>query len=253
MAREKFDIDAVEYVNQFFADKATDKGFLNQLKRQSEDLGVKNLLIMVDGEGNLADRNKKVREKAAENHFKWIEAAKFLGCHSIRINLHGDHDEDIWKDAAIDGWARLAAFGAEHDIHVLAENHGQWSSKASLVVEVLKAVDNPYAGTLPDFGNFCVRREKGDLWESPCVETYDKYKGVKELLPFAKGVSAKAFDFDEKGNETTIDYGKMLSLIKQSGFKGYLGIEYDGDRLDEVEGIMATKRLLEKTRELINE
>jgi sugar phosphate isomerase/epimerase len=249
IARTKFEIEAVEYVNQFFKDKGKDQQFLNELKERCDDNGVKSLLIMIDGEGDLADEDASKRNEAVENHYKWIEAAKFLGCHSIRVNLHGSKSEEEWKKASVESLGKLTEFGSKNQVNVIVENHGGFSSNGKLVAEVMKEVNNERCGTLPDFGNFCMRREKGDLWESPCVEWYDRYQGVKEMLPYAKGVSAKSFDFDEKGNETTIDFQKMLNLVKDSGFKGYLGVEYEGERLSEEEGIRATKKLLEKIRD----
>lgn len=248
VAKTKFGFEAVEYVNQFFQDKAKDKTFLTGLRTRCADHGVKSVLIMVDQEGALSGEDEGKRKQAVENHYKWIEAAQFLGCHSIRVNLHGSSDEARWKSASAESLKSLAEFGASHKIHVLAENHGGQSSNAKFLAGVVKEVDHPYCGTLVDIANFCVRREKGDLWESPCVEWYDKYKGVEELLPFNKGVSAKSFDFDQDGNETTTDFRKMLKLVKASGFKGYIGVEYEGTRLSEEDGIIATKKLLEKIR-----
>ena len=248
VARKNYQIEAVEYVSQFFADKAKNQLFLRELKKRSADNDVKNLLIMVDNEGSLASTDDKLRKQAVENHYKWIDAAKYLDCHSIRVNLHGEGNQEEWKKASIDGLAMLTEYGAKNNMNVIVENHGQWSSKGKLIAEVMKAVNNKYCGTLPDFGNFCVRREKGDLWESPCVETYDKYKGVEEMLPYAKGVSAKTFAFDANGNETTIDFLKMMKLVKKSGYTGYIGIEYEGGSVSEDEGILATKKLLEKVR-----
>lgn len=248
-AKKQFGIGAVEYVSQFFADKAQDKDFLKQLKQRCEDSGVKSLLIMVDGEGSLASGDTAERKKAVENHYKWVNAAKFLGCHSIRVNLHGEvKTAEEWHQNSVDALRLLTTFAANHKINVLVENHGGFSSNGGLLAAVMKEVNNPFCGTLPDFGNFCFRREKGDLWESPCVEWYDRYKGVEEMLPFAKGVSAKSFDFDEKGNETSTDFLKMVKLVKASGYKGYFGIEYEGERLSEEEGIRKTIQLLEKVR-----
>lgn len=248
ISKSTYGINNVEYVNQFFKDKAQDSSYLKALKARCDDNEVKSLLIMVDQEGSLAANDQKERDKAVENHYKWIDAAHFLGCHSIRVNLHGEGNELEWKAASIDGLSKLSDYGAKNSINVIVENHGMWSSKGSLLAEVIKTVNSKYCGTLPDFGNFCIKRRDGDLWESPCVETYDKYKGVEELLPYAKGVSAKAFDFDASGNETTIDFLKMFKLVKNAGFKGYVGIEYEGNRLSEDEGIKATKALLEKVR-----
>lgn len=246
-AKDRFGIAHVEYVTQFFADKAEDTAFLLRLKQRCGDDGVESLLIMVDGEGSLADADSAARTLAVENHFKWVEAAAFLGCHSIRVNLHGSASAEEWKKCSIEALVKLSAFGAERGVNVLVENHGGLSSNGRLLVEVIRQVDSPFCGTLPDFGNFCLRREKGDLWVSPCVEEYDRYQGVREMLPYAKGLSAKSLRFDGQGNETTIDYSRMLGLAKASGYRGHVGIEYEGDGMGEDEGIRATMALLRKS------
>lgn len=239
-AKNEFGIEAVEYVNQFFADKAKDKSYLNEMNSRCNDLGVRQLLIMVDREGGLAVLDDTERTEAIENHYKWVEAANHLGCHSIRVNAFGEGTREETKQAAVDGLGRLAEFAKDFDINVLVENHGGYSSDGKWLSGVMKRVDMDNCGTLPDFGNFCIRRDQ----DSDCKEEYDIYKGVKELMPYAKGVSAKSYDFDKEGYETTINFAKMLKIIKDSGFTGYIGIEYEGDELSESEGIMATKQLL---------
>lgn len=249
VAKKNYDVEAVEYVNQFFADKAEDKKYLSELKARADDHGVRSVLIMVDNEGLVSSAEDKERTSAVENHYKWIEAAKYLGCHAIRINLFGAQDVEDWTSASVDGLGRLAEFGADHEIRVIVENHGSHSSHGRRLAEVMKQVDSPWAGTLPDFGNFCIARENGEMWGAPCVEEYDVYKGVEELMPFAKGVSAKTFDFDEDGNEVTLDYMRLFRIIKESGWNnGYVGIEYEGEHIPPAEGIMKTKALLEKVR-----
>lgn len=245
-ARKDFNIGAVEYVNQFFMDKAKDKKWLTELKNKSIDHDVKNLLIMIDNEGHLANNRDQERTKAVENHYKWVEAAQFLGCHSIRVNLHGDSDEQEWKEASVKSLSQLSTFAADYDINVIVENHGQWSSKGKLVADVIQKVDSKNCGTLPDFGNFCFRRRDGDLWESPCEEWYNRYQGVDEMMPFAFDVSAKTFDFDKDGNDTATDFHKMLSIVKKHNFKGYIGIEYEGGNTNEDQGIRNTITLLNK-------
>ncbi|MFN6944491.1 MAG: sugar phosphate isomerase/epimerase family protein [Cytophagaceae bacterium] len=251
VARSQYQIGAVEYVNQFFMDKAEDMNWLKQLKQRCNDHDVKSVLIMVDEEGPLAEKDDAVRKKAVENHYKWVDAAKFLGCHSIRVNLHGDlkDSEEDWQKASVDGLGKLVEYAAKADMNVIVENHGGHSCKGKLLVNVMKEINSKHVGTLPDFGNFCVRRRDGDMWSSPCVEWYDRYVGTEEMLPYAKGVSAKSIDFDEAGNETSTDFVKMLKLVKTSSYRGYIGIEYEGERLSEDEGIRATKKLLEKVRE----
>ncbi len=230
-AAEKFGIYAVEYVNQFFKDKANDKAYLGDLNQRAKDHGVTNVLIMVDGEGALGSADDKERIQAVENHYKWVEAANYLGCHAIRVNAAGEGTREEVKTAAIDGLGRLSEFAAQHDINVIVENHGGISSHGDWLSAVLQSVGKRNCGSLPDFGNFY---------------EYDRYQGVKDLMPFAKGVSAKANVFDEQGNEVNIDYRKMLKLVKDAGYRGYIGIEYEGSELSEEEGIKATKRLLER-------
>jgi L-ribulose-5-phosphate 3-epimerase len=244
-AKEDFGIDAIEYVNQFWKDKAKDTAYVAELKKRADDLGVKTLLIMCDGEGNLGDSDEKKRTTAVENHYKWVEAAKALGCHSIRVNAASDRRlsfEEQQKLAA-DGLRRLSEFAAPHGLNVIVENHGGLSSNGQWLAGVMKLVDRKNCGTLPDFGNFRVSDS----------EEYDRYKGVDELMPFAKAVSAKSHDFDAEGNETRTDYFKMMDIVvKQHGYHGYCGIEYEGGKLSEAEGIKATKKLLERVREKLS-
>lgn len=243
-ARQRFGVDAVEYVNVFFMDRARDRDYLGQMRSRAEDAGVRSLLIMCDREGNLGDPDPAQRTQAVENHYKWVEAAQFLGCHSIRVNAgsSGSYDEQI--RLAADGLRRLAEFGETHGINVIVENHGGLSSNGAWLAAVMRQVDHPRAGTLPDFGNFCIRRE-----EDRCLEEYDRYRGVAELMPFAKGVSAKSHDFNEQGEEVHTDYRRMLGIVLDAGYRGYVGIEYEGEQLSEEQGILATRRLLERVRE----
>ena len=237
-ARKDYGIEAVEYVNQFFKDKAKDAAYLKDMKKRAADAGVRSLLIMIDGEGKLGDPDEAKRKQAVENHYKWVEAAKALGCHSIRVNAAsaGSYDEQI--KLAADGLRRLTEFGAKHDLNVIVENHGGLSSNGAWLAAVMKKVAHPRCGTLPDFGNFRVSKD----------EQYDRYQGVHEMMPFAKAVSAKSHDFDEHGNEKHTDYQRMLKIVLDAGYHGYIGIEYEGSALSEPDGIRATKRLLERVR-----
>jgi sugar phosphate isomerase/epimerase len=245
-AKNEFGISAVEYVNQFFKDKAKDEKYLAELKKRCDDNGVTSVLIMIDGEGEMANLDAKKRNEAVENHYKWVDAAKFLGCHSIRVNCFGIGTEEEVAKAGTDGLRKLSEYAAKSDIGVIVENHGGYSSKGTWLANVIRNVGLPNCGTLPDFGNFCVRRESGDMWNSPCVEEYDRYKGVEEMMPYAKGVSAKTYDFDEQGNCIESDYSRLLPIVKAAGYTGHIGIEYEGTKLSEPEGIRATKALLER-------
>jgi sugar phosphate isomerase/epimerase len=239
-AIKDFGIQAVELVNQFFKDKATDKAYLAEFKKRADDLGVKIPLIMIDGEGALGDPDEAQRTKAVENHYKWIEAAKYFGCHSIRVNAEtkakGSFEEQ--QDRAADGLRRLSEFGGKHGLSVIVENHGHLSSHGQWLAGVMKKVGLKNCGTLPDFGNFSL----GDGKE------YDRYQGVTELMPYAKAVSAKSHDFDDAGNETHTDYRKMMKIVLDAGYRGWVGIEYEGNKASEMDGIRLTKQLLEKVR-----
>lgn len=240
--KENFAAEAVEYWNGPFSDKAEDAAYMGEMHSKAVDAGVKELLIMIDGEGDLGAPDEADRLQAVQNHHKWVAAAKKLGCHSIRVNARsrGSRDEQLRR--AADGLRRLSVFAADYDINVLVENHGGLSSDGSWLAAVMKAVNLPNCGTLPDFGNFNIGRG----------EEYDRYQGVTELMPFAKAVSAKSYDFDEEGNETTIDYLRMMKIVVGSGYRGYVGIEYEGRRLSEVEGTKRTKQLLERVRERLS-
>jgi sugar phosphate isomerase/epimerase len=243
VAKKEFGISAVEYVNAFFKDKAKDTKYLNELLMRCNDNGVKNHLIMCDGEGNLGELDQVKRLQAVDNHKKWVEAAKYLGCATIRVNAYGVGTAAEVRTAAIDGLGRLGEFASSMGINVIVENHGGYSSDGSWLSGVMKEVGEKNVGTLPDFNNFCLKREG-----NKCVEEYDRYKGTLEMMPYAKAVSAKSIDFDEQGNCVETDYVKMLKIVKDSGFKGYVGIEYEGDKVGEYEGIKKTKALLERVR-----
>jgi len=237
-AKNEFGIEAVEYVNSFFKDKAQDAAYLADMNKRAADHGVTQLLVMIDGEGHLGDPDEKKRTKAVENHHRWVDAAKVLGCHSIRVNAasSGSYEEQI--SLAAEGLRAVTEYGDQHAISVIVENHGGLSSNGAWLASVMKKVDHPRCGTLPDFGNF---RLKDDEW-------YDRYKGVEELMPFAKAVSAKSHEFDEDGNETKTDYRRMMKIVLDSGYNGWVGIEYEGSTLSESDGIKATKVLLERVR-----
>jgi sugar phosphate isomerase/epimerase len=251
-AKNDFGIEAVEYVNQFFKDKATDKGYLADLKKRCSDNGVRSVLIMIDGEGEMGDLNLKKRTQAVENHYKWVEAAEFLGCHAIRVNAAGEGKAEEVAKAVEESLGKLSDFAHTHNINVIVENHGGSSSNGKWLASVMKNVNRPNCGTLPDFGNFCLNRTKPvantpEAWaNTKCLEEYDRYEGVTELIPFAKGVSAKTYDFDAEGNCIETDYARMLKIVKDAGYKGHIGIEYEGSKLSEEDGVRKTLELLKR-------
>ncbi|MEX0978046.1 MAG: sugar phosphate isomerase/epimerase family protein [Pirellulales bacterium] len=233
VAKTEYGIDAVEYVNQFFPTKAKDQKYLADLKTRAADFGVTNVLIMIDLEGNLGDPNPAKQTKAVESHYKWVEAAKYLGCHSIRVNAHSQGSPEEQAKLITNGLRRLAEFAAPLGLNVIVENHGGLSSNGKWLASVMKMVNLQNCGTLPDFGNF---------------SDYDRYKGIEELMPFAKGVSAKSKDFDPQANVVETDYRRMMKIVLAAGYHGYVGVEYEGSILSEPLGILATKKLLETVR-----
>ena len=247
IAKKQFGINAVEYVNQFFKDKANDTAYLNDLLKRCKDNGVTNHLIMIDGEGEMGSTDEKERMKAVENHYKWVDAARYLGCRTIRINAYGKGTKEEVQKAAVESLVTLGEYGEKAGINIIVENHGGYTSDGDWLLATIKKVDRKNVGILPDFANFCIRRETGDLYSGKCVEEFDKYKAVAEWMPYVKGVSAKTIDFDAAGNCVETDYTRMMKIIKDSGFKGYLGIEYEGGQFSEEEGIKKTKELLERT------
>ena len=251
-AKNEFGIPAVEYVNGFFGgskmdfrEAAKDTAYLNELLKRSKDAGVFNHLLMCDDEGPLSSTNDKERLESVENHKKWIEAAKLLGCLTVRVNLHGEGDPEARKASSVDSLGRLGEFAAPMNLNVVVENHGSVTSNGEWVAAVMKLVNRKNVGTLPDFGNFCLSDPWGTV-QNGCQDKYDPYKGVSEMLPFAKGVSAKTYDFDANGEQPLLDYKRLIGIVKTSGFRGYMGIEFEGNNQPEDEGVRKTKLLIEK-------
>ncbi len=246
IAKEDYNISAVEYVSSLYLEHAGKDPYFIDLNQRAKDIGVENLLVMVDDEGDLGNPDATARQQAVENHYKWVDATKLLEGHSIRINAFGDGGREEVSNALVDGLGKLAAYAQKENINVVIENHGLFSSDAKWVANVIEQINMDNCGTLPDFGNFCTAKKWGSTQNNDCEEAYDRYLGVKEMMPYAKGVSAKSYDFDAQGNETIIDYQKMLDIVKAAGYAGYIGIEYEGTRLSEPDGIRATKALLER-------
>jgi len=244
----------LEYVSALYYKELEPEGFseeamaafVQKSNAEASKHGMKNVLIMIDGQGDLATSDNAKRKEAVENHFKWVDAAAAMGCHGIRVNLSGSTDPDEWSASAVDGLTQLATYAKDKNIDVMVENHGGLSSNAEMLAAVMTKVNMPNCGTLPDFGNFCIRRNDPKDWASGCAEMYDIYKGIEELMPHALAVSAKSHNFDENGDETEIDYIRVLQTVKDAGYTGYIGVEYEGSELGEEEGIIATRDLLIK-------
>jgi len=244
----------LEYVTQLYPQIQDKSDYRNkvmslatELKKRSDAAGMDNVLLMVDRDGELADPDPQKRTEAIEVHKLWMDAAAVMGAHSIRANLFGEEDPEKWHEYSVTSLKELATYGATKGVSVLIENHGGLSSNGAALAAVMKAVGSPYCGTLPDFGNFCLKREGGERWSAPCIEEYDIYKGIAELMPFAKGVSAKSYNFDDSGAETKLDYGRLMKIVADADYKGYVGIEYEGPLEDPKEGMRLTKELLEKS------
>jgi sugar phosphate isomerase/epimerase len=241
--------DAVEYVSSLYWNELKSRSIAKitkELVSKSNDNDIKNLLIMVDGEGDLASKNNYKREKAIKNHVKWIEMAHELGCHSIRVNLNGEKEKKNWIEYSSKSLTKLCSFARKDKINIIVENHGGLSSNAKLLAKVMKEVNLDNCGTLPDFGNFCIEKEDPNNYFSNCINEYDKYLGMEELMPYAKAISAKSFDFNNNGEESTIDFKKIIDIVSSFKYKGYYGIEYEGLNLSEEKGILKTKKLLER-------
>lgn len=253
MASE-LDFEGLEYVSQLYTDvmESDDKAaaieaFVEKNNTLAAQYKMKNVLIMIDDEGDLSTTDEERRLEAIENHKLWIEAAHKMECSSIRLNLHGENDVALWTENSVSSLKALSEFAKPLNVNIIVENHGGNSSNANLLMKVINQVNYENCGTLPDFGNFCLSKDWGSLKENKCNNPYDPYLGVSEMMPKAFGVSAKAYDFDASGNETILDYQKLLSIVKKAGYKGFIGVEYEGDHLSEEEGIIATKKLIEKT------
>lgn len=245
----------LEYVSQLYNPELSDANysdeamtaFVEKSNAEAKKHGMRNVLIMIDRQGDLAVNDAAERKAAVEKHFKWVDAAAAMGCHSIRVNLAGSNVPEEWMANSIDGLTQLATYAKDKNINIIVENHGGLSSNGAMLAEVMTKVNMDNCGTLPDFGNFCITRS-----QDGCADEYDKYKGVKELMVHAKAVSAKSHDFDDQGNETEIDYTKMLQMVKDAGYTGFIGVEYEGSVLSEEEGIIATRDLLLNAAKKVN-
>ena len=250
--------EGLEYVNALYSDitNSEDKAsameeFITRNNDLAAKYNLKNVLIMIDGEGDLASSNPEERMIAVENHKLWIDAASKMNCSAIRINLKGEKEIENWIKYSVESFGALGEYAKPLNINVIVENHGGLSSNASLLMKVINQVNLENCGTLPDFGNFCMSEGYGSLKENNCKDLYDPYLGISEMLPKAFGLSAKSYAFDSNGNETSLDYYRLLSIAKDAGYNGFIGVEYEGNILSEKDGIIATKKLLEKAAKML--
>ena len=250
--------EGLEYVNALYSDitNSEDKAsameeFITRNNDLAAKYNLKNVLIMIDGEGDLASSNPEERMIAVENHKLWIDAASKMNCSAIRINLKGEKEIENWIKYSVESFGALGEYAKPLNINVIVENHGGLSSNASLLMKVINQVNLENCGTLPDFGNFCMSEGYGSLKENNCKDLYDPYLGISEMLPKAFGLSAKSYAFDSNGDETSLDYYRLLSIAKDAGYNGFIGVEYEGNILSEKDGIIATKKLLEKAAKML--
>ncbi|PPK85795.1 CubicO group peptidase (beta-lactamase class C family) [Neolewinella xylanilytica] len=243
----EMDFDGVELVNQFFADRATDAAFLDSLRAAADDAGVALTMLLIDGAGNLGDPDAAARDSAVARHLEWVAAAERLGIRDLRINAHGAGTYEAVLDAATDGVGKLARAARESGVRILIENHGGWSSNGTWLSTLLQRLEPEAVGAVADFDNWCYQRDNGQLWGGKCTARYDRYKGMQELMPYAGGVSVKAFNFTADGAETVMDFRTLFDAIRASGYDGYLGIEYEGDSLPAREGVEKTRALAERS------
>jgi len=237
ITKEEFGITRIELVNQFYAGRIGEKSLGSEFRKRCDDLGVKCELMMCDGEGLCGSADKAARAQFAANHEKWLAFAKEIGCHAIRVNAIGEGNANEQKIRCADGLVKLLAVAKPYELNVIVENHGGLSSDGAWVVDVMKLVaDRQRCGTLPDFGN----------WRDGSGKLIDPVRNVALVAPYAKGMSAKSYDFDGNGNETLLDYPAILDVVAKSGYKGAIGIEYEGKRMSEHDGILATKAILER-------
>ena len=269
--KDNFGIMALEHSNHFFAEDSEkfglqpkDRAYLLELRKRTDDLGMDSLLIMCDRVGKLGDSHSEKRMNAVEGHYAWIEAAKLIGCHSIRVNAASNVQLSPEEQASLcaDGLYSLCDFASQHEINVIVENHGGLSSDGAWLALVMEKIGRGNCGTLPDFGNFYIVHNRGDIEKYEKAKAafakgeayieneggleYDRYQGLRDLMPYARGVSAKSYDFDANGEETHTDFHKAMKIVKESGYRGYIGIEYEGQVMSEPDGIKATQALLKK-------
>lgn len=239
--------DGVEYVSQFFQDKVTDKAYLDTLNAAANAAGVKNIMIQVDNIGHLGASDPEQRTKAIIAAKKWVDAASYLGCDMMRVNAHGDGTPEQIKAQSIQAIAEVADYANSKGVQIIIENHGAISNNGAWLADLVSQLADKKVASLADFHNWCIERENGELWGAPCIQEYDYYQGFTELMPTAKAVSVKAFEFDAQGNETTMDFVKFFKIMKAASYNGYLGIEYEGSDLASRDGIFKTKALAQQS------
>ncbi len=239
-------LDAVTYANQLFFGHANDQPYLAELKRRADGEGINSLLINCDELGKLGDADPVKRAQAVDNHVRWLEAAAFLGCHSIRANPYADGSYLEQMQRVSEGLYTLCTHADAMGLNILVENHGESSNNGAWLAMVVESVNHPRLGVLADFGNWFMGG-----WNNDPPRWYDRYQGLRDIAPYTRAVSAKAHAFDAQGQETETDFTEALWLLLAAGFRGYVSAEYEGDQWPEEEGVTATIRLLQAARETL--
>ena len=230
ICREDFGINGLEFVNSFF--ELPTERYLNQLKKNAAEHGVTLVLIMVDGEGNMSAMEKKERMQAALNHRKWVDIAASLGCHAIRCNVGGpskDYDQDTMKRAA-DSFGNLVEYASQYPLNVILENHGGASSNPDMMIGLMKAINSPNFGTLPDFGN---------------IYEFDRYESIRKLVAYAKGISVKT-KFKPNGTHPDYDLEKLLKICMEEGYHGFYGIEQESPDANSWQAVRWSKAVIDR-------
>jgi L-ribulose-5-phosphate 3-epimerase len=215
IVRTEFDINGIELVNQFFENPMM--RYLRELKANAAKFGVTFVLIMVDGEGDMIAPDKNERMQAAIAHRKWVDIAHYLGCHAIRCNLGGSTRDTSWKtdkdmvSRATESCGNLLEYAKGADLNVVLENHGGASSDADIMVSLMKAINHPNIGTLPDFGNVNPGDDHADV--------------LRKIAPYAKGISVKASWRPDGTHNPAWDLEKMIRICQEAGYHGFWGIE----------------------------
>ena len=231
LAKDKLGITHIEYWNRPFKEKHTDKKYVGELVKRTTGEGMKNVLILVDAKNQLDSKDAQARSQAVDEHKGWVDCAAQLGCDAIRVNCRsgGNRDENL-ENAAM-GLGALCDYAKETGVKIVIEPHGGNSQDPDWLLAAMKKINKPNAGLLPDFNNF---------------GRYNRYDGVIKSLPYAPAVCAKALRFDDKGNETNTDFYKMIKIIYDSSYSGVISIEFEGHRVDPIEGSLKTKALIQK-------
>ena len=231
MVKKELGIEHVEYWSRPFEGKHTDKKFVGELNSRTKGEGISNVLILVDEKHELDHEKKSERDKSVDLHKGWIDCAAQLGCDAIRVNCRMGGDPKDNLNRAVDGVGRLCEYAKDTSVKVVIEPHGRNSQNPDWLLAVMKELNHPHAGILPDFNNF---------------GSYDRYSAVEKTLPFAPAVCAKALKFDDEGNETHTDYFKMLKIVYESTFSGVISIEFEGHGVDPIVGSRMTQDLILK-------